>query len=262
MHAGAEVEAGRFTEGDKFPEVTSGIGSCSERDREMKSSITTMALLVSAAHALGAATVRGKVVDERDRPLAGSTVWVHIRPGGSERPKPYSTWTRTSADGGFEIAGVPAGNFAACAQLPASPYVDGCFWEQPRIFTLTGREGFELGVLKLRQGHPLRVRIEDPRGELHAARQARKAADLKVGVWAANGAFYPLKRLYEEPNGEEYGAVVPYDAPLRMMVETRRGRLADERGAALGDPRAFRKTVTVKRGKEPPMIRLQVSGYG
>jgi hypothetical protein len=227
----------------------------------MKSIFVAIAFFMSVApYAVAAATVSGKIVDDRNRPLAGATVWVHIRPGASERPRPYSAWTRSGPDGGFRIAGVPAGDFVACAQLPGSPYVDGCFWEAPRKFVLTGSARLDVGTLRLRQGHQLRVRIDDPSGELQAARKARRATDLRLGVWTGNGSFYPLRLLYREPNREEYGAIVPYDAPLRLMVQARRSLLADERGAPIDHSRGLQVPLTIRPGKEPPALRLQVAG--
>lgn len=216
----------------------------------------SVALFLFGAAGLKAATVNGKVVDERNRPLPGATVWVQIRPDAKSHPKPYSAWSRTGRDGAFSISGVPAGQFIACAHYPNSPYVDACAWEAPRAFSLASTGMVNLGSLELREGHEFRVRIDDPRGDLDRMRKAHTRPDLRVGLWTAAGAFYPLELKQEQPNSREYAAVVPYDAVFRLIAQTGKLQLTGDRGVPVDGRQAF----TIKRGNEPPMLHLQITG--
>ncbi len=216
----------------------------------------SIAILVAGVASLRAATVTGKVVDERKRPLPGATVWVQIRPDTKSHPKPFSVSSRSGRDGAFSMAGVPAGQFIACVQYPDSPYVDGCAWDVPRTFALTDNGALDLGALELREGHEFRVRIDDPRGELDQIRKAGTKPDLRIGLWTAAGFFYPLPLKREQPNSREYTAVVPYDVPFRLTAQTEKVQLAGERGKPVDGQKAF----TVKRGNEPPVFHLEITG--
>ncbi len=209
---------------------------------------------------IAGATVEGRVVDDRNRPIPGATVWLHVRPDGQTRPKPYSAWTPTSPDGTFSFRSVPAGRFVACAQAPNSPFVDGCLWQPPMTITLSASTVRDVGRIQLQPGHSLRVRVDDPKGEFHSAREARNEMGLRPGVWTPTGFFVPLEKKREEPGAVEYGVIVPFDTQVDVTIQSGRFRLGDERGAAVDQAKGFRQKFIAKPGRDVAPLRLQVVG--
>jgi hypothetical protein len=226
----------------------------------MQSFYVSLLVVGCLALPVNAATVTGRVVDERGRGLSGATVWLHLRPDPQTRPKPYSSWTKTAVDGTFTIAGAPAGQFSSCAQLPKGPYIDSCLWETPKTFALSATASLNLGVFQLREGHDLRVKVDDPKGEIYELRKGRKSPGLQIGVWTATGTYLPLDVKQLTPNGEEYGVLVPYDSASQLAVSSGALNLADEKGSPIDRRQGYRQTIVGNRGKQQAPIRFQVSG--
>ncbi len=220
--------------------------------------------LAFPSHALAQVTgqVRGTVWDEQRRPLNRATVWLQVRRASDgDRPRPFHRWTRTTPDGQFQFTGVPGGRFAVCAGLPASDLLDSCQWDtQSPPVVVSGSAVVVAPPITLKRGYALRVRVDDPRGDLSVREYRLQGAALRLGLWTPAGLFVPMALRYKEPRGEEYEAVVPYRTPLRLMVQAQRFVLADERRAVIDRRRGARLPLVIQPGREPRMIRFEVKG--
>jgi hypothetical protein len=207
-------------------------------------------------------TVRGIVQDELRRPLSNATVWLQIRRANEkDRPRPFHQWTKTGSGGQFQFSGVPTGRFILCAQLPGSDLVDSCQWDsQPPSVVVSGAAAVNVPAITLQKGYPLRVRIDDPRGDLSVQELRTQGAGVRLGVWTPTGMFVPLALRYKEPRGEEHEAVLPYRTPLRLLAQGQRFVLADERGNAIDNRQGVRLPLLIQPGKEPKLIRFEVKG--
>jgi len=192
----------------------------------MRNAIPIICILLAAPAASpqtptpAAGTVRGTVQDELRRPLSNATVWLQIRRANEkDRPRPFHQWTRTGPGGQFQFSGVPAGRFILCAQLPGTDLLDSCQWDlQPPSVVVSGSATVNVPPITLQKGYPLRVRIDDPRGDLSVQELRAQGASVRLGLWTPAGLFVPLALRYKEPRGEEHEAVVPYRTPLRLLA--------------------------------------------
>ncbi|MFN7173016.1 MAG: carboxypeptidase-like regulatory domain-containing protein [Fimbriimonadaceae bacterium] len=217
-----------------------------------------LAMLLCTGDAAVAATVSGRVMDEKNRPVMGATVWIHVRPDGSVRPTPYSAWAQSGPGGVFRIPDVPAGQYSACVRAANGPYVDGCMWGTPARFSVASNPQVNIGALQIAEGHDFRVRIDDPRGELNGGEGGARQTDLKIGLWTSRGFFCPLPVKHRSPNGIEYGGIVPYGDTIRLSIRSEMLTLKDERGEPVRRGQEFRQAFLVKPGKKASEVRFEL----
>ena len=234
----------------------------------MRNAIPILCILLAAPTARpqtptsAVGTVRGTVQDELRRPLSNATVWLQIRRANEkDRPRPFHQWTRTGPGGQFQFSGVPAGRFILCSQLPGTDLLDSCQWDsQPPSVVVSGSATVNVPPITLQKGYPLRVRIDDPRGDLSVKELRAQGAGVRLGLWTPAGLFVPLALRYKEPRGEEHEVVVPYRTPLRLLAQAQRFVLADERGSLIDSRRGVRLPLVIQPGREPKLIRFEVKG--
>jgi uncharacterized GH25 family protein len=83
----------------------------------------------------GGGSLTGSVVDESGRPVAGARVQISYTPSIKTTftaptviTGPLAATVTTDATGAFRADGLAAGQYIACAEAPASGFLDPCHW--------------------------------------------------------------------------------------------------------------------------------------
>jgi len=107
-----------------------------------------------------------------------------------------------------------------------------------------------------------RVRVDDA-GQ-HLARHEGKTAGahLLLGVGADNFVFRPASLASQDSGGRDYRVLVPFDAPVKLVVSSSFFQLRDAVGLPLARTGSTVIPVTVPPGQNPGFIRLIVTGSG
>jgi hypothetical protein len=179
---------------------------------------------------LGAQTLTGTVTAaDTASALAGATV-IAIQqpasPGG--QPTVYQAVTNSS---GYYAINAPPGQYALCADLPHSLYLDPCQWGSP-IGVTVGASAAVL-PLTLQKGVRFIVRIHDKMGILSEAVETVTGSGVSAFLSSASVKRFPLPLIYNDANVRDYGTVVPISVPLSVTISGNTLALADNNGASL-----------------------------
>ncbi len=156
---------------------------------------------------------------------------------------PFTRNTRSGADGAFQIQGLPAGDYRLCVQVEGDQYLDPCQWSTG-LTTVTLPAGQAASGISLRvtAASVLYIQAQDPQNILSQKTADGRPPDLSVGVWGANGLYYPAHRAGSLTAGENplpgmpghsYQLAVPRDTALQLQIASHDLRLGDAAGAAL-----------------------------
>jgi hypothetical protein len=159
-----------------------------------------------------------------------------VGPASAPRPAVGEAVVRgTSAfvNGTFSIAGLPAGEYVLCAEVPGEPYLNPCKWSSSVKLTLASGT-VQRPALVLKKGVFLKTRINDPKSLLPPIKNdPSRAANLIVGVEFGNGAFLAAELQKGDQTGRDYQLAVPTGVPLKLWVFSRHVTLTDSNGAAV-----------------------------
>jgi len=202
----------------------------------------TLAILFQAGALLaqtGTASIQGTLSDATNKKAIAGAFVSAVRSG---LPSTSRTAT-TAADGGFQIGSLPAGDYSMCIQVPGDGYLNPCQWSGTATkVTLAAGQKSTGNVLKAAPGSVLQVRVDDPGQLLGTKTKDGRDPHLLVGVWGANGLFYPLHTGSKDNAGANLQLTVPRDTALKLHVASRDLKISGANGTTVsssGDQQSF-----------------------
>ena len=185
--------------------------------------------------------ITGTVTDGTGTPIGGAIVSAALRPpvpagtrgpGGLPAFMPFPPKAAASANGSFEIDGLPAGTYALCVYKPGSAVLDPCFWnDQPALTTLTAG-GAATGVSVVApKGVFITIRVLDPKQLLLGN---PRSDDVRIGTYHGNSTFIPALNSGGDMKGKTMSLLIPAGQALNLSVSSATHSLADASGNALG----------------------------
>lgn len=236
-----------------------------------QASIAFFAIAVTAFGQIG--KIAGTVTDDTGSPIAGATISAALRPpipagtrgpGGLPSFMPFPPKAPTSADGSFEIDGLPAGTYALCVDKLGSAVLNPCLWtDQPVLRTLTAGEVATGVSLVAPKGVFITIRVLDLKQLLIGN---PRSDDVRIGTYHGNSGFIPALNSRGDMKGKTMSLVVPAGQPVNISVSSVTYALADANGNALGSgvtqipvPSSALATATSTPGPTPA-VTIQVTG--
>jgi hypothetical protein len=114
-------------------------------------------------------------------------------------------------------------------------------------------------VIVLKKGAMLKVKVNDAPGLLPATQSGGGSpANLSIGVFAGNSAYYGAQITSVSKTGREYTIIVPGNVPLKLWAFSRDVTLTDSNAAAV-DHSGARIPFQAEVGKDHNIV-LNVSG--
>lgn len=181
-----------------------------------------MAVLAGAC--FGQATtgrITGVLRNDEGRTLASAPVLAVLEPAAPPPAnfRPFSTAVRTGATGAFELAGLPAGRYKLCPQIPGSEYVDPCYWEKGLLFATVTAGGTAVQDLVLERGQFVNIQLRDQEGFLGRHEGKTPGGHLLVGVTVPVGLIREAELVHDVSNGvRRYRVLVPLNVKFRYRV--------------------------------------------
>jgi hypothetical protein len=232
---------------------------------------------VAAVAACGAETgaVSGKVVDEKDKGVAGALVTLTMAPVSFEAPVRAGTGlpegpsrgaavkaqVRTSADGGFAFTHLPDGGYRVCAEAAEKQLIRPCAWDaKPFAATVIVTEGkaVALAPIVLERAIAVKVMLLDEAGVLRQNEGKAAGAAVVAGVWVGS-LFQPcVFAEQQEGKARECEMRVAAGRDFEVAVFSTYFVLADGEGARL--EKGWRKRMRVEKGETPEAVQVVVSG--
>ncbi len=142
----------------------------------------------------------------------------------------------TDSIGSYRFENVPTGFYRLCV-YEAGDYLDPCQWSRPAEAAVSA--GTVSLDIRLEQGVWVSVRVEDPQNLVaqHEARSVGRfvppAGFVTVSVAEASGRARPVPLTHRAERLLDYSALVPADAPLRLVVASDVFLLADAAGTPI-----------------------------
>lgn len=207
--------------------------------------------------------VLGALKGEDGTAIVGGYVSMVLLPPHPKR-LPRTDWTAvTGAGGTFQFRGLNDGQYSLCAQAPGSTWLNPCEWGSQAVrVVMSPAQPLATVTMVMKKGAAVSIRLEDP-GQLLAQHDGKTpGADVLIGVGNDGSAFLPARVVSRGPNGKDLQVVIPFNSPVRLVVQSSFFQLADESGVPLPKARSTSIPLTVPTGQQPPAIRLRVTGAG
>ena len=227
--------------------------------------IATMLAIHPAAAQVAAAQLKGAVLDELGRPLAGARVVYaqkpRILPGkfGKGRSAPVertlSSKVITDAFGRYEIPQLPSGDYYLCMTAPG--YLTNCEWAQWRLATVAQGQVLDHGPVQLPKAAPVTIVINDPLSLLKEVKPPN--SPLVVGVRDGFGRLHPARETAVVGNSHMFQVDVPYGTAMNVWLHSWRFFLTDSRGVAL-DQRGAQVPFQVALNGAAPTFIFNIGG--
>ena len=156
---------------------------------------------------------------------------------------------------------LPPGEYFACVRATGGLWLDPCEWDSKRP-TVSIQDEQSTADLKvtLKKGTVVEVRVDDP-GRLLAQHEGKtKGAGMMVAI-ASDGLvlrFIPIAAT--ETAGRTHRLIVPYETPLRLIIQGGSFAVSDSFGIPLKDAEATVLPFTVARGKDLPPFGIRIGG--
>ena len=189
-------------------------------------SICLAAFECAQAQSTGGGSVRGTVTSDKGKALV-AVVTV------AKMPVPATSGQiQSTPDGSFGFDGLPAGEYAICAQVPGGGFVDSCHWS-PMPQTVTVKNGQSITGVQIRvaTGSVLRIRLNDP-GELLEPKGGVEP-HVMMGAFTSRGLFQPTFLAAKDASGRDHEVTIPLDTPLKFHIFSKHVRINDENGVAV-----------------------------
>jgi hypothetical protein len=198
--------------------------------------------------------ITGIITDQNGTPISSVVVTVHVDPAGSATGSPQVFSAVTAKDGSYALSSLPAGNVRICMLAPAATrLLDPCTWTPaPSSTALAAGQTISMVGLKLQQGHPVTVRIDDPNGLLGESGSAPKGSVI-VGFWLPNGLFERLHVIGSDANGMQLQGFVPYNTALALSVQSSNLALTDEANSPIDPKKGGAISFQVPTGTTAPV---------
>jgi len=170
--------------------------------------------LAAMPAAMVAQNLSGTVVaDDTGKPLTGATVIAIQKTGAvSQRPAIYKA--PVDASGRYAMT-VSAGQYQLCVH-GGGLYLDPCQWGSATTRSVTAAAAAS-AALRLQKGAWFILRVHDAQGLLPQGESVH-GSSVSVHVTGAAVKQFPLPMVYDSGRVRDYGAVVPMNSPLNVVV--------------------------------------------
>lgn len=207
------------------------------------------------------AMVFGIVQSNAGAPIPGAWVTIYRDTIDPDKPAPpFMSGTASWKDGAFAFTGLEAGVYHFCASLPGSTWLNPCDWETKRVTAqLNANQIMKDVVVSLKRGIALPIRIDDPGGLLDENEKSRAGAHVLVGVGTASGMFQPAAVTANDKQGRTHEVLIPFDAPVKLVVQSDLFQMANDKGVAFTAGRN-ESTVNIPTGSSASTITVKVTG--
>jgi hypothetical protein len=206
-----------------------------------------------------AGTISGNVVDIFNHPVVSAAVMISEEPTvASKPPSLKGASTRAAADGTFSFTNLEAGTYLLCAQVPGGTLLNPCQWTTtPPQVTLNSTTATSSITLTMRPGYRLPIRVDDPQGLLSANEGKTPGAHLLVGVQGGYN-FEAAQIDSTDIGGRNISVLVPFDASVSVMVQSRFFKLQDTAGNSIN--RAGAVPITASSAAPTAKFSIEVVG--
>jgi hypothetical protein len=146
---------------------------------------------------------------------------------------PVAKAADTDSSGSFEIDGLRAGQYIACAQTLTPGLLDPCHWatSAPELTVVAG--GALTGVrIAMAHGLVIPIHLNDPQGLLTPAKGPIDFA-CQFHIVTAKGLHYNANIQSSNTTGRDHAVTVPYGAPVTIQVISPHLTLNGPSGAAV-----------------------------
>lgn len=229
----------------------------------MRFGLSLMCLAVCQAQRMRSAgsVIEGILSGDDGTAITGGSVMARRASAPSVRAA-RTDWHATSGDRGlFRFEGLPDGQYALCAQVPSSTWINPCAWGlRPPVMTISvGRPAASV-IVVLKRGVLVPVRVDDPGQRLSQHEGKTPGAHLLLGIDSDASVFQPASVASQDTAGRNYRIVIPFDLPVRLVVGSSFFQMSDAAGSPLPRTGSTGIPVTVSAGQSPGTIRLTVTG--
>lgn len=220
--------------------------------------IAALAGAVVMGQAPGTATITGTVVDD-----TGAGVGEAVVTAQRTEPPFAMARARALANGNFTLSGLGAGPYRLCATVRGRGLLDPCQWTERAPGTVSLAAGQRLAGQRvaMSKGTTLRVRVTDA-GKLLETADAGARGHLLIGVWSAEGIFYPMILTGKDAAGSDYEAPIPVDHPVRLTVNGTRVRVRVGGAGAEAAAAGSQRLVVAKGAAAPAVVPVIVEAAG
>jgi len=190
---------------------------------------TAMALGILSMAVSGQSLTGSVVGDDTGSPVAGATVVAIGKPASPNRaPSIYDAVVNGAGEYSMTL---PASQYQVCVH-GAGLYLDPCAWGSAHVAEVASISAAPAAI-RLQKGGWFIVRIHDPNGILAGA-EALQSSGVAVFVTGADTGKFPLPMIYNSGRIRDYGAVVPLNQSMTVVVSSNAVLLANGKGAAPG----------------------------
>jgi hypothetical protein len=223
--------------------------------------LAAAATMASAQTPAPGAMVFGIVQSNIGAPIPGAWVTIYRDTADPDKPAPpFMSGTASWKDGAFAFTGLEAGIYHFCASLPGSTWLNNCDWETKRIVVqLNANQMTKDVVVSLKRGVALPIRIDDAGGLLDKNEKSRAGAHVLVGVGTTSGMFQPAAVTASDKQGRTHEVLIPFDAPVKLVVQSDLFQMATDKGVAFASGRN-ESTVNIPAGSSASTITVKVTG--
>lgn len=205
-------------------------------------------------------TLRGQVVDERQRAIQGAVVSISILPEKSGKTIPFRAKALTQRFGDFQIQ-APPGRFMVCASLPGSNLLDSCLWEKaPLTVVMSERGASEAPTIILRKGVAVGVAVDDVQNLVEVESAKRSGKQVSMEMRLPGGMLIPMKEEGRQGVTRLYQAYVPRDVKFELLVAGNGFDVRDDKGAAIDTAKGHKVSMLVSGERTAKSLRFRVAG--
>ena len=225
-------------------------------------------LSLLATHCLWGVTAGGSligsVVDDSGHPMAGARVLISHTPSiQSPVPAPpvitgpLAAMVTSDANGAFHSDTLAPGQYIACAEAPASGFLDPCHWSASApAFTVSAGQTTSGVKIVMAKGSVLRVHVDDPQHLLKPV-TGPVDLDLQIHVVTSKGLHYSAPVQSSTAAARDHAITIPFDTPVSVLVLSAHFTVNDQAGKSFGAQGA---AVNAPAGTTPALIGLTVTG--
>jgi len=207
-------------------------------------------------------SISGIVRGEDGTPIAGVSMSLHLAsPPPTGKLRNFPSPVKSGADGSFSFGSLHAGPYRICAQAPGTVWLNPCEWglQLPAAALSAAQKSATLAVT-MKKGVALPIRVDDPSQLLSNHEGKTPGAHLLIGVASDAQVFHHATLVSTDSAGRNYEIVIPFGAPLKLVVNGGFFLLGDTLGQALTRTSSTLISVNVPAGQQPSAIRLAVTG--
>ncbi|MBL8239296.1 MAG: hypothetical protein JNM66_17860 [Bryobacterales bacterium] len=166
-----------------------------------------------------------------------------------------------NADGGFRFTGLPPGDFFACVRATKGLWLDPCEWDDqlPVASLSPGKSTAEIKII-LKAGVFAQVRVVDPDRLLSQHESKTPGASLLMLIETDRHLLRMVPVVSTDSEGRTHRLIVPYEKPLRLIIQSAFFKVADSAGVAVRDTEATAVSFTARKGSGLPSFSIQITG--